>query len=696
MHETHRYEHCQHDILGPSPEGYSTRHVSQDELLDFMTELGFSKAFCRRPTQPRSLPIYVEGDFSASVHSPPLAQSGLYKRLHITTTYSWDISPEADNVAALVRALTYRVHPEGVLGSLSCPAFRDIPHPSADDDVNGLSLADIFETHKSNLSSFDAVLVREPHKFVEMANTLFVQSDLDNVQLWDCVYLIEQLATAQVDGGPPELVDAWERLIEAGLSDTLVPLFCHLHHTAVMLAIMKITQCVMQSHSGVANELRFQTSPALKRVFEEFWLHLGRHVTIIRGIGDTEGFGLVYHESEPIVYAIHVRSQLFALTMYCLLVAVYPNVDIGIRPQIYRMICRAGLLCWFYPDCVPPDLDAEVDGQFKYTVVFPGYFLSVYATSSEASGLTELDLDTFVREDIIGEYGAEAFIVRFTNDVLIDLRGKVHTVKHFNDLNASIRNAKHILVHPEFRRYYTSSGFIQALCDVAEYPRLRRYSHPPEVERSQECTHSRRLNRRALLDSSSIAHAAKPLLRSGILPVLAQSSILFAQAGRENDRECLYLLDNAVEPFMIIAGGARARGSERDQELFDAIEQSIKPDWYPTIHVLRDLSSRDGESPGRCKQMIKVWTDLGNALGLQEKKEKARYERERKRVAQLCAWEECEFHQVTPPTSTRACAGCGEVRYCSRACQQTDWAKGGHKRQCKRLKSEAYVPHTRV
>ncbi|KZV74143.1 hypothetical protein PENSPDRAFT_648341 [Peniophora sp. CONT] len=170
--------------------------------------------------------------------------------------------------------------------------------------------------------------------------------------------------------------------------------------------------------------------------------------------------------------------------------------------------------------------------------------------------------------------------------------------------------------------------------------------------------------------------------------MLAQASTHFAHAGVEDD----HLLDNAIDSYMVIATGSRARGSERDKGLFNLIKHFARPCWYSAIDSLRIISSRDAEAGSRCQHVLQAWIDLGAALGLQEEEEKVAYEREKKRVAQFCAWKECQYHQTAPSTPTRACAGCREVRYCSRSCQHTDWAKGGHKRQCKRLKNEAHVP----
>lgn len=59
--------------------------------------------------------------------------------------------------------------------------------------------------------------------------------------------------------------------------------------------------------------------------------------------------------------------------------------------------------------------------------------------------------------------------------------------------------------------------------------------------------------------------------------------------------------------------------------------------------------------------------ELGKTLGLEVEREKEAYER---KAAQMCGWRECQFHETKPPMPTRVCAGCGEVRYCSKGCQK--------------------------
>lgn len=189
--------------------------------------MGFSATFCRRPSGPMVLPMQIQGDFSENAHTYAHPRPGLYKRIHITPAYTWDLSIEADAISELARSLTYRVYPHSPSAT---PVFQGIPCPSAIDDDGGLSFSDMFETHKANVSTLDTMLTREPRQFLYIANTLFGQSPLDNVQFWDCAFLIHKFALTYFNGGTqsPDLTGAWNRLIDAGLCDTLVLLLRHL------------------------------------------------------------------------------------------------------------------------------------------------------------------------------------------------------------------------------------------------------------------------------------------------------------------------------------------------------------------------------------------------------------------------------------------------------------------------------------
>ena len=83
--------------------------------------------------------------------------------------------------------------------------------------------------------------------------------------------------------------------------------------------------------------------------------------------------------------------------------------------------------------------------------------------------------------------------------------------------------------------------------------------------------------------------------------------------------------------------------------------------------------------------LLREWTELGVTLGLTVAKERERHERE---ARHRCSWVECKKHEVDVPQSElKVCSGCAETRYCSRACQKSDWLQGGHKPKCgKRIK----------
>ncbi|VDC03323.1 unnamed protein product [Peniophora sp. CBMAI 1063] len=190
-----------------------------------------------------------------------------------------------------------------------------------------------------------------------------------------------------------------------------------------------------------------------------------------------------------------------------------------------------------------------------------------------------------------------------------------------------------------------------------------------------------------LTDAAPINDAAGPLIRQiDVIEIISRSSLAFAQAEDVNsdDDVCVKI----IKSYTRIAAALGLRPGKN--ALRKDFRQATRRHWYSTLKTLREMPLRDSKTSRKCAQLVPAWEGLGEALNLEEASEQADYEREVKRVAQLCAWPQCEYHDQKPPNPTRACVGCGEARYCSRACQQKDW-KGGHKLKCgNRLKS---VPH---
>lgn len=90
--------------------------------------------------------------------------------------------------------------------------------------------------------------------------------------------------------------------------------------------------------------------------------------------------------------------------------------------------------------------------------------------------------------------------------------------------------------------------------------------------------------------------------------------------------------------------------------------------WYTDLRMLRSCRSQLGDNNGY-QSLVNSWVAFGKAFGLKETVERDRYEYDA-RKKHICSWTLCEFHLQPSPTPLFTCAGCGEQRYCSRACQK--------------------------
>ncbi|KZV70228.1 hypothetical protein PENSPDRAFT_455102 [Peniophora sp. CONT] len=164
-----------------------------------------------------------------------------------------------------------------------------------------------------------------------------------------------------------------------------------------------------------------------------------------------------------------------------------------------------------------------------------------------------------------------------------------------------------------------------------------------------------------------------------ILEVIARFVVLHAE-----DKRVLNPGDNppcrAVDVFAKVAGALHLRSGKN--EFRKRFKLSLRREWYPTLKALREMEDAGPQLGG----LLEAWQALGDAMDLDEAREKLEFEHESKRAAdRRCSWNECQYHAKKPP-KTRVCVGCNEARYCSRACQRKDWREGGHRARCKRLK----------
>ncbi|VDB83708.1 unnamed protein product [Peniophora sp. CBMAI 1063] len=128
----------------------------------------------------------------------------------------------------------------------------------------------------------------------------------------------------------------------------------------------------------------------------------------------------------------------------------------------------------------------------------------------------------------------------------------------------------------------------------------------------------------------------------------------------------------------------KGRGSK---PFLKSMKDGAMAEWWPSMQALQTVQYRLSNSPQRhmLSGVLRQWENLGKGLGLGEEEERKRFRRE---AAHRCSWYACEHHRSAPDASVvlKKCSGCGDSHYCSRECQRSDWNKGGHKSQCRRLK----------
>ncbi|VDC05325.1 unnamed protein product [Peniophora sp. CBMAI 1063] len=119
-----------------------------------------------------------------------------------------------------------------------------------------------------------------------------------------------------------------------------------------------------------------------------------------------------------------------------------------------------------------------------------------------------------------------------------------------------------------------------------------------------------------------------------------------------------------------------------------ALAKAMQDVWWPTCEYLRSVENA-GDMTSEVREIWQVWLALGAFVGLDERKERARFEKleasSRRAAVAFCGREGCRYHSEKAPGRLRVCKGCGDTAYCSHFCQKTDWKDGGHKVVCKRL-----------
>ncbi|KZV66322.1 hypothetical protein PENSPDRAFT_96114 [Peniophora sp. CONT] len=289
------------------------------------------------------------------------------------------------------------------------------------------------------------------------------------------------------------------------------------------------------------------------------------------------------------------------------------------------------------------------------------------------TGVTDGELATFVRDDVAGICGAEAWLKRLAR-----------TLEEPRLLSGSLGNVlavtNKLFMKPEFFRHYHSSGVLKGL--RAAVDRLVSQGKPDDGLYCRCALEVLQIYTTVSTDVPASEGLSPTVRNYDCLELLARAVQLAPSVGDYTPTEVATAICTHYEAF-----GVTFNLLAEKNVLGKAMKQALRRQWYPTLRAIRPYSKQSAD----LKTLSKTWYSLGSSLGLDEKEERVEYERETKRLGQLCAWKECQYHTVKPATPLSACKGCGEARYCGRACQVLDW-KNGHKLVCKRLKDTAHTP----
>ncbi|KZV74106.1 hypothetical protein PENSPDRAFT_682281 [Peniophora sp. CONT] len=597
------------------------------------------------------------------------------RRLVICAGFEWDLTPDSHNIATLVDAFRYKVPLDGVSTHASVPADKVLPSAWSEDEMGGISIWALFELHWQNKWRLNHILRSSPRAFLDICEKVFVTGfQSDNLQQCDCLDTILAFLDARIltpEGSSLAWID--KEVFGDDFCDICAGLLDHLNvpslaYCAVRMIDGLVDHCV--NVMSTTNQLRPPFSRRVKQLADKLWdkIWASHEQLLDAGVISHLTYGM------PAVDVRVTRTFLFKLYHdYAPASFTDPPILLGDHsPDIYLPSCRLILLCWMHSEWMPlVNRPAANHATFNFALSLFG------PVHGQLCGLTQADFDQFIEEDIIGRYGAEPFMRRLAQSLEED------EAIQFPKQTATLLNGlAYVIARPEFWSHYVSTGLLDAVTSLVDNPHIPTLSSEDQWRTYKGITNILI----GMLLKASIKQAAKPLVQEhNIFAIAARASICFV--GTPSSELCdRVILNNIISVYTFIAGGAQARGNERDVDLLEAILQSVKAEWYPTIQSLRRLALRDSSAAEKSEMILEDWLRIGHTLGLQEKAEQRVYAREMKRVVQLCAWIECDFHEKKPPNATRACAGCGEVRYCSRECQHTDWKKGGHKQRCKRLK----------
>ncbi|KZV64840.1 hypothetical protein PENSPDRAFT_656273, partial [Peniophora sp. CONT] len=103
--------------------------------------------------------------------------------------------------------------------------------------------------------------------------------------------------------------------------------------------------------------------------------------------------------------------------------------------------------------------------------------------------------------------------------------------------------------------------------------------------------------------------------------------------------------------------------------------------WYAETETLRRLLRYDS-SQTTYTILLDDWLKIGDIFSMNETSQRSLATAWR---ARQCSWRSCVYHAKPSEKPLLVCKGCKDARYCSAACQRSDWKQGGHRTECRRV-----------
>ncbi|VDC03337.1 unnamed protein product [Peniophora sp. CBMAI 1063] len=234
---------------------------------------------------------------------------------------------------------------------------------------------------------------------------------------------------------------------------------------------------------------------------------------------------------------------------------------------------------------------------------------------------------------------------------------------------------KYIVPWKPFHPHYCSSGFFEAVREALD----RYMCMGASLKNEWQVYEPTLLLLTEIIRRAPVGEGAGPLIkRFDVIELIACSSICYAQLATVEDTNTA-----CVEAIQVFTASAHTLALYSNKNVLKKVfKKNLKDEWYATLKTLRDMPARgQAASRRRTARLAAMWLELGLAVGLDEDEERELYEKEMRKAAQKCAWKECEYYRRKPPRPTSRCVGCGDVRYCSRACQRRHW-KAEHQAHC--------------